>query len=68
MGTLEVEEGFVSNLLPVITDAELCRPGAHLAHSLFEFLDVAHIHLGDLAMHVNYPARFIEVMVCLPED
>ena len=68
MGTLEVEEGFVSNLLSVITDAELRSPGAHLAHSLFEFLDVAHIHLADLAMYINDPARFIEVVVCLPED
>ena len=68
MGTLEVEEGLVSNLLPVITDTELCSPGANHAHSLFELLYVAHVHLSDLAMNINDPARFIEVVVRLSED
>ena len=68
MGTLEVEEGLVSNLLPVIADTELRGPGANLAHSLFELLYVAHVHLSDLTMNINDPARFIEVMVRLPED
>jgi hypothetical protein len=68
VGALEIEEGLVSDLLTVIADSELRSPGANLAHSLFEFLDVAHIHLGDLSMNVNNPARFIEVVVRLPKD
>ena len=68
MGALEIEEGLVSDLLTVIADSELGGPGANLTHSLFEFLDVAHIHLGDLSMNVNDPARFIVVVVRLPED
>ena len=68
MGALEIKEGLVSDLLTVIADSELRGPSADLAHSLFEFLDVAHIHLGDLSMNVNNPARFIEVVVCLPKD
>ena len=68
MGALEIEEGLVSDLLPVIANSELGGPGADLAYSLFEFLNVAHIHLGDLSMNVNDPARFIEVVVRLPKD
>ena len=68
MGALEIEESLVSDLLTVIADSELGGPGADLAHSLFEFLYVAHIHLGDLSMNVNNPARFIEVVVRLPKD
>ena len=68
VGALEVEEGLVSNLLSVIANTELCGPGANLAHSLFEFLNVAHVHLGDLAMDINDSARFIEVMMGLSKD
>ena len=68
VGSFEVAQGLVSNLLAIVADAELGGPGANLADSLFELLDVAHVHLGHLAMNIDNPARFIEVMVGLPKD
>ena len=68
MSALEIEKCLVSDLLPIIADTELCRPGADLPYSLFKFLDVAHVHLGDMAMHINDSARFIVVVVRLTKD